>query len=133
MQIIVFKLNDEEFAVETSKVESINDMMKVTHVPAAPDYIKGLINLRGNVISLLDIELLLDVQKKNGEKNNIIILNVKDELVGIAVESVSEVMEVKEDQLENITDENNKAYVKAIVNLGSKIVTLIDIDELQIN
>jgi purine-binding chemotaxis protein CheW len=82
---------------------------------------------------LLDIELLLDVQKKNGEKNNIIILNVKDELVGIAVESVSEVMEVKEDQLENITDENNKAYVKAIVNLGSKIVTLIDIDELQIN
>jgi chemotaxis signal transduction protein len=42
-------------------------------------------------------------------------------------------MEVKEDQLENITDENNKAYVKAIVNLGSKIVTLIDIDELQIN
>ena len=133
MQIIVFKLNDEEFAVETSKVESINDMMKVTHVPAAPDYIKGLINLRGNVISLLDIELLLDVQKKNGEKNNIIILNVKDELVGIAVESVSEVMEVKEDQLENITDENNKAYVKAIVNLWSKIVTLIDIDELQIN
>jgi purine-binding chemotaxis protein CheW len=133
LQIIVFKLNDEEFAVETSKVESINDMMKVTHVPAAPDYIKGLINLRGNVISLLDIELLLDVQKKNGEKNNIIILNVKDELVGIAVESVSEVMEVKEDQLENITDENNKAYVKAIVNLGSKIVTLIDIDELQIN
>ena len=133
MQIIVFKLNDEEFAVETSKVQSINDMMKVTHVPAAPDYIKGLINLRGNVISLLDIELLLDVQKKNGEKNNIIILNVKDELVGIAVESVSEVMEVKEDQLENITDENNKAYVKAIVNLGSKIVTLIDIDELQIN
>jgi len=133
LQIIVFKLNDEEFAVETSKVQSINDMMKVTHVPAAPDYIKGLINLRGNVISLLDIELLLDVQKKNGEKNNIIILNVKDELVGIAVESVSEVMEVKEDQLENITDENNKAYVKAIVNLGSKIVTLIDIDELQIN
>ena len=129
----MFKLNDEEFAVETSKVQSINDMMKVTHVPAAPDYIKGLINLRGNVISLLDIELLLDVQKKNGEKNNIIILNVKDELVGIAVESVSEVMEVKEDQLENITDENNKAYVKAIVNLGSKIVTLIDIDELQIN
>jgi len=133
LQIIVFKLNDEEFAVETSKVESINDMMKVTNVPAAPAYIKGLINLRGNVISLLDIELLLDVEKKNGEKSNIIILNVKDELVGIAVDSVSEVMEVKEDQLENVTDETNKAYVKAIVNLGSKIVTLIDIDELQIN
>ncbi|NLP28289.1 MAG: purine-binding chemotaxis protein CheW [Clostridia bacterium] len=133
MQIIVFKLNDEEFAVETSKVQSINDMMKVTSVPAAPEYIKGLINLRGNVISLLDLELLLDVEKKHVEKNNIIILNVNDELVGVAVENVSEVMEVKEEQLENITDETNKPYVKAIVNLGSKIVTLIDIDELQIN
>ena len=60
----MFKLNDEEFAVETSKVQSINDMMKVTSVPAAPEYIKGLINLRGNVISLLDLELLLDVEKK---------------------------------------------------------------------
>jgi purine-binding chemotaxis protein CheW len=129
----VFKLNDEEFAVETSKVQSINDMMKVTSVPAAPEYIKGLINLRGNVISLLDLELLLDVEKKHVEKNNIIILNVNDELVGVAVENVSEVMEVKEEQLENITDETNKPYVKAIVNLGSKIVTLIDIDELQIN
>ena len=55
MQIVVFKLGDEHFAVETEKVQSINDMMSVTKVPKAPNYIKGLINLRGNIKSLVTL------------------------------------------------------------------------------
>ncbi|WP_139904151.1 chemotaxis protein CheW [Clostridium thermarum] len=133
MQIIVFRLNDEQFAVETSKVQGINDMMQITKVPGAPKYIKGLINLRGNVISLLDLELLLDIEKKGFEKKNIIILSLKDELVGIAVDSVSEVMDITDNKLEKIKDNKNKEYVKSIVNLGDRIVTLIDIDELKLN
>ncbi|WP_163193296.1 chemotaxis protein CheW [Clostridium thermarum] len=133
MQIIVFRLNDEQFAVETSKVQGINDMMQITKVPGAPKYIKGLINLRGNVISLLDLELLLDIEKKGFEKNNIIILSIRDELVGIAVDAVSEVMDVTDNKLEKIKDNKNREYVKSIVNLGDRIVTLIDIDELKLN
>ena len=133
MQIIVFKLNDEQFAVETSRVQGINDMMEVTKVPGAPKYIKGLINLRGNVISLLDLELLLDIDKKSNTKNNIIILNIKGELVGVAVDAVSEVMDVTDSKMEKIKDEKDKNYVKSVVNLGDRIVTLIDIDELQLN
>lgn len=133
MQIIVFRLNDEQFAVETSRVQGINDMMEVTKVPGAPQYIKGLINLRGNVISLLDLELLLDIEKKSNEKNNIIILNIKDELVGVAVDAVNEVMDVTDSALEKIKDDKNKNYVKSVVNLGDRIVTLIDIDELKLN
>lgn len=74
MQIIVFDLNDEQFAVETSKVQSINDAMEITKVPKAPKHIKGLINLRGNVISLLDIEVLLDTHKTDKPKESVIIL-----------------------------------------------------------
>ncbi|WP_376701675.1 chemotaxis protein CheW, partial [Clostridium tyrobutyricum] len=51
MQVVIFRLNKEQFAVETSKVQSINDAMKITRVPKAPAHIKGIINLRGNVIS----------------------------------------------------------------------------------
>ena len=61
MQIVVFKLGDEHFAVETERVQGINDMMGITRVPKAPRYIKGLINLRGSIKSLVDINLLLDV------------------------------------------------------------------------
>ena len=61
MQLVVFKIREEFFGVEASKVLSINDMMSVTKVPNEPKYIKGLINLRGIIISLLDISILLNL------------------------------------------------------------------------
>lgn len=133
MQIIVFKLNDEEFAIETSRVQGINDLMEITKVPGAPQYIKGLINLRGNVISLLDLELLLDIEKSDDNKNNIIILNIKDEQVGVVVDAVNEVMDIEDSKLEKVKDDKNKPYIRSVINLGDRIVTLIDIDELQLN
>ncbi|MDP4088231.1 MAG: chemotaxis protein CheW [Bacillota bacterium] len=133
MQIIVFKLNDEEFAIETSKVQGINDLMEITKVPGAPPYIKGLINLRGNVISLLDLELLLDIEKSESVKSNIIILNIKEEQVGVVVDIVNEVMDIEDIKMEKVKDEKSKPYVKSVINLGDRIVTLIDIDELQLN
>ena len=87
MQIVVFKLGDEHFAVETDRVQSINDIMSITRVPKAPKYIKGLINLRGSIKSLVDLNLLLNVNHEN-EQNNIIILTVEDEEIGILVDEV---------------------------------------------
>lgn len=133
MQVVIFKLNNEQFAVETAKVQSINDAMEITRVPKAPEHIKGLINLRGNVISLLDINLLLDVPKDEEKQNNIIILEMEDELVGITVDQVDEVLDVEEDIVEKISDERKKAYIEGIINFKDRIVTLIDIDKLLSN
>lgn len=130
MQVLIFKLNDEHFAVETARVQVINDMMEVTRVPKAPSYIKGLINLRGNIISLLDINLLLNIEKKDQGEENIVILNVGEEQVGICVDEVEEVIEVEEDKIETLKDEKGENYIKGIINFGDKIVTMIDIDKL---
>ena len=130
MQVVVFKLNDEQFAVETAKVQSINDMMVITKVPKSKEHIKGLINLRGNVISLLDVNLILDVDKSEEEQNNIIILEMQEELVGIAVDQVDEVLDVEEELIEKVDELNKKAYIKGIINFKDRIVTLIDIDKL---
>jgi len=130
MQVVIFKLNNEQFAVETVKVQSINDAMEITKVPKAPQHIKGLINLRGNVISLLDINLLLDVPKQEEKQSNIIILEMEDELVGITVDQVDEVLDVEEEIVEKISDDRKKAYIEGIINFKDRIVTLIDIDKL---
>ena len=130
MQVVVFKLNDEQFAVETAKVQSINDMMVITKVPKSKEHIKGLINLRGNVISLLDVNLILDVTKSDAVQNNIIILEMQEELVGIAVDQVDEVLDVEEDLIEKIDEVNKKTYIKGVINFNDRIVTLIDIDKL---
>lgn len=130
MQVVIFKLGDEQFAVETSKVQSINDVMQITRVPKSPDYIKGLINLRGNVISLLDINLLLDVKKSEKKQESMIILEMEDELVGITVDQVDEVLDVEDSMIEKVEDAKKNKYVKGVINFKNRIVTLIDIDNL---
>jgi len=130
LQVVIFKLNNEQFAVQTDKIQSINDAMEITKVPKAPTHIKGLINLRGNIISLLDINLLLDIPKGDKSQNNIIILEMEDELVGIAVDDVYEVLDVEEKLIERSSDERRKEYIEGIINFQDRIVTLIDIDKL---
>lgn len=133
MQVVIFRLGDEQFAVETVKVQGINDIMEITRVPKAPPHIKGLINLRGNVISLLNINLLLDISKDEEiEQNNIIILNMEDENVGITVDEVDEVLEIEEDIIEK-NEDKKKSYIKGIINFKDRVVTLIDIDKLLAN
>ncbi|SKA72734.1 purine-binding chemotaxis protein CheW [Clostridium sp. USBA 49] len=133
MQVVIFKLGDEQFAVETAKVQSINDTMSITKVPKAPKHIKGLINLRGNIISLLDINLLLNINNDEKEQNNIIILEMEDELVGITVDQVDEVLDIEENIIEKIENDRKKSYIKGIINFKDRIVTLIDIDKLLLN
>ncbi|MCB2294275.1 chemotaxis protein CheW [Clostridium algoriphilum] len=130
MQVVVFKVNEEQFAVEASKVQSINDMMEITKVPKSEEYIKGLINLRGNIISLLDINLLLDIDKGTESQENIIILNLQEESVGVTVDQVDEVLEIEEDLIEKLETDRNKAYIKGVINFKDRIVTLIDIAKL---
>ena len=129
MQIVVFKLGDEHFAVETDKVQSINDIMSITKVPKAPSYIKGLINLRGSIKSLVDLNLLLNVDHGN-EQNNIIILTVQDEEIGISVDEVEEVLDIDEKSIQKLDNDKSQAYVKGILNYDDKLLTIIDIDKL---
>lgn len=130
MQVVVFKVNEEQFAVEASKVQSINDMMEITKVPKSDDYIKGLINLRGTIISLLDINLLLDIENGEGGQENIIILNLQEEFVGVTVDQVDEVLEIEDSQIEKVDTGINKGYIKGVINFKDRIVTLIDIGKL---
>lgn len=129
MQIVVFELGEEHFAVETERVQSINDMMSITIVPKAPNYIKGLINLRGNIKSLVDINLLLKVNS-NKEQNNIIILNIKDEEIGISVDEVEEVLDIDEKLIQKVESNQSAKYIKGIFNNDEKLITIIDIDSL---
>jgi purine-binding chemotaxis protein CheW len=130
MQVVVFKVNEEQFAVEAAFVQSINDMMEITKVPKSAEYIKGLINLRGNIISLLDINLLLDIEKCSGVQENIIILNLQDESVGVTVDQVDEVLEIEENIIEKVETDREKAYIKGVINFKDRIITLIDIGKL---
>lgn len=129
MQFVVFKLGEEHFAIETDKILSINDMMTVTKVPNAPEYIKGLINLRGSIKSLVDINLLLNMKSSN-KQNNIIILKVHEEEIGIIVDEVEEVLDISENKMQRLETHNTESYINGIIDLEGKLLTIINIEKL---
>lgn len=130
MQIVVFRLGDEEFAVETSKVQNISHTMKVTKVPKAAPHIKGLINLRGNIISLIDVNLLLNINSSKEEKENIIIIDIENEEIAISVDKVNEVLDIKEQDIQKLEDKEIREYVNGIIKLENRIITIIDLNKL---
>ncbi|GAB6167724.1 chemotaxis protein CheW [Clostridium carnis] len=129
MQFVVFKLGEEHFAVETDKILSINDMMSITTVPRAPEYIKGLINLRGSIKSLVDINLLLKITSEN-KQNNIIILKVDGEEIGISVDEVEEVIDIDEVKMQKLGAHNIEGYIKGVIDLDGRLLTVIEIEKL---
>ena len=129
MQFVIFKLGEEHFAVETDKVLSINDMMTITKVPKAPNYIKGLINLRGSIKSLVDLNLLLNIESDK-KQNNIIILKVDEEELGVTVDDVEEVIDIEENKLQKLDNHSTEANIKGIIHLEDKLLTIINIEKL---
>ena len=128
MQIVIFNVNDEQFAIEANQVEGINEIINITKVPKSPDYVLGLINLRGNIITILDIHKLLKMPKDNYSENNIVIVNVMNEVIGIVVDQVDEVIEIETLNIKN--DEIQERYIKGIIQLQDRIITLITLEEL---
>lgn len=133
MQLVVFKVREEFFGVEASKVLSINDMMSVTKVPNAPNYIKGLINLRGIIISLFDISILLNLpecseEEYNPDDSSIIILDVDYEEIGIIVNKVDEVLDIDPSLIKKSIN-NKLPFVKGVLELNYKLITIVDINK----
>ena len=123
MQFIIFRLGSEYFATETEKIQNISDIMQITKVPTAPSYIKGLINLRGSIKPLVDIGMLLNI-KNQSENQNIIILKLDEEEVGIAVDEVIEVADIDLNMLQN-TSIDSKEYIKGVIEFNKYLLTVI--------
>ena len=127
MQIAVFTLGKEKYALETKYIHGIEKMMTITKVPNAPYYIKGLANLRGSIITVIDLKALLNIQTKS-EEENIIIVNIDDNSAGFIVDCVEEVLEVKDGTIEQIDTSND--FIKGVINLNDYLVTLLEGEKL---
>jgi purine-binding chemotaxis protein CheW len=127
MQIVVFTLGKEKFALETTLINGIEKIMNVTSVPNAKPYIRGLSNLRGNIITIIDLKTYLKMENIM-EEENIIILQFEDERIGLLVDNVHEVVEINDNMLERTTVTED--YIKGIVNFNDYVVTLLEGEKL---
>ena len=133
---LTFGLGDEEYGLEILKVREIIGMMKVTRVPGAPDFVRGVINLRGKVIPVIDLRLKFAMPPQpDTEKTCIIVVQVRMDqraaAMGVIVDEVREVIDIKADQIEPPPVFGASVQTEFILGMGKisqKISTLLDID-----
>ncbi|MBC8551165.1 MAG: purine-binding chemotaxis protein CheW [Candidatus Brocadiales bacterium] len=131
---LTFVLGREVYGIEILKVREIIGLMDITTVPQTPEYMKGVINLRGKVIPVLDLRLKFSMPEEEHTKETcVIVVEVNNTSVGIIVDSVSEVLEIKGGDIEEAPCFGQGIDTDFIIGLGKvkeKIIILLDIEEV---
>ncbi len=130
-QMVVFKLSNEEFAVEVSSVEAIIKLQAITKVPHAPAHVVGVTNLRGNIVPVIDLKKRLSLPAtENSLDTRIIVALLQDSKVGMIVDAVSQVIEIDDSQIEptpQISTSIDSTYIRGIVKVENLLVIMLDL------
>lgn len=134
MQLVSFKLANELYGIEITKIREIILVGEITQMPETPHYIKGLINLRSSVIPVIDLRARFALPEAElGEDSRIMVLNVGSRTIGIMVDSVNEVLRVSNDQVSpappTVASQGN-GYMTGLVRLDDQLLILLDVDQL---
>lgn len=133
-QIVVFKLNNEDFCVDINQVVEIIRLQTIIKVPDAPSFVEGITNLRGTVIPIIDLKkrFNLPLSEKN-ENNRIIVVNVTERPVGFIVDSVTEVLRVEDSTVQEAPDiikGIGREYITSIINLNGRLIINLDLHKI---
>ena len=131
-QLVVFTIGVEEFGVDISQVREIVRLLQITYLPKAPEFIEGVVNLRGQVVAVIDLAKRLGIaSKQRGETTRIVIVEFGDNTVGMIVDSVSEVLRLPSDYVEEvpslITTEIPEPYIWGVGKLKDRLLILLDL------
>lgn len=136
-QLVTFKLGDEEFAIKITDVQEINRMTEITHMPNAPVYIDGLVNLRGNIIPALNLRRRFGLsEKQRDDATRIIIVDVGNRKTGVVVDAVSEVLRFESSLVEEtpqiVSVDLDAKYISGVgkLNGGKRMVMIIDLAQV---
>ena len=131
-KFLTFVLGSEVYGIEILKVREIIKLMDITTVPQTPDYMKGVINLRGKVIPVIDLRLKFSMQEEeHTQETCVIVAEVNNTSIGIIVDSVSEVLDIKSDEIEETPGFGQGIDTDFIMGMGKtreKIIILLDIE-----
>ena len=136
LQLVVFRLGDEEFGVEIGNVQEIIRMTSITRIPQAGDYINGIINLRGRIIVVINLNVVMGMENtvKRDENVRIIVADVGDTVVGFMVDSVSEVIRLPIKDIEPapaiIANRIGTEYLRGVGKMENRLLILLKLDKI---
>ena len=136
-EYLTFRLDQEEYGIDILKVQEIRGYEQLTRIANAPAFIKGVVNLRGTIVPIVDMRLKFNCARADYNSFTVvIILNLRDRVVGIVVDSVSDVMELSAENIRSAPDVESAIDNGCILGLGSvgeRMLILLDIEKLMSN
>ncbi|MDH3760613.1 MAG: chemotaxis protein CheW [Gammaproteobacteria bacterium] len=134
MQYVTFTLEDEIYGINVMQVQEVLREIEVAPVPGAPHYVTGIINLRGNVVSVIDARTRFGLaQKESTPYTRIIVIEAQQQIIGILVDSVAEVVDIEMSEIEtapNVGNDETARYIDGVVSRDEKLLILVDLNKL---
>jgi len=133
-QLISFIVGEEEFGLEILQIKEVIRTQQITRLPKAPIFVKGVINLRGDIIPVIDLREKFGLkQKEYTEESRVIVVEIEDKYIGMAVDVVSEVIRISQKDIEPpppLVKGLSEEYLKGIGKLGEKLIILPNIEKI---
>lgn len=133
-QLVIFRLAEEHYGVDIAGVREIITWQPVTRMPKAPAFMEGVLNLRGNVIPVVDLRKRFEFPElAHGNETRIIVVEICGQVVGLVVDAVTEVLQVSARSIEpaqGLAVNVNATFVRGVAKVGQRLIVLLDLDEL---
>lgn len=134
LQLVSFNLGKEEFAVDILKIQEINRMVEITKVPKSPEFVEGVINLRGKVIPIIDLRKRFNLPgSENTKQTRIVVVDIDNKVVGLVVDAVSEVLRLPANTVEPpppIVAGIDSEYISGVGKLEDRLLILLELDKV---
>ena len=131
-EFLSFRIGESEYSVEIMSVREIRGWTRTTSLPHAPRFVRGVINLRGTVLPVVDLAMRLGLEETDPEERNVIIVvDVGARVMGLRVDAVSDILSFTRDQLQpppDVATSSNAPFVKALTVLDDRMVRLLDLE-----
>lgn len=133
-QWVTFFLDHEKYGIKVMQVQEVLRMTEIAPVPGAPDYVMGIINLRGNVVTVIDTRKRFGLPEKDADDaTRIVIIEAENQVVGILVDSVAEVVDLRSSEIEtapNVGNDESSKYIQGVSSKGDELLILVDVNKL---
>ncbi|MGM0905975.1 MAG: chemotaxis protein CheW [Pseudomonadota bacterium] len=134
LQWVTFQLDQETYGINVMQVQEVLRYSEIAPVPGAPNYVLGIINLRGNVVTVIDTRLRFGLQPTEVTDNSrIVIIESEQQVIGILVDSVAEVVYLKTSEIDsapNVGTDESARFIQGVSNRDGELLILVDLDKM---
>ena len=134
IQLVTFRLKDETYGINVMQVQEVLRVSEIAPVPGAPPYVLGIINLRGNVVTVMDTRGRFGLPPGEiDDSTRVVIIELEKQVIGMLVDSVAEVVDLRASEIDsapNVGNDENSRYIQGVATRGTELLIVVDLNRM---